>query len=123
MTRNHLDKYAAPVLRFGLVMLFLWFGLSQIISPGDWVAWVPEWASALMPAHTIILLNGAFETILGLALAAGFYTRIAALDASVAFLPFGDLRNHRVRRIGIEFGAVRALQADHMARVLDHRRL
>ena len=78
MTRNHLDKYAAPVLRFGLVMLFLWFGLSQIISPGDWVAWVPELASALMPAHTIILLNGAFETILGLALAAGFLTRIAA---------------------------------------------
>lgn len=70
--------YAIPVLRGGLALLFLWFGLSQVTAPNDWVAWVPEWASAIMSAQTIVLLNGIFETILGLLIAAGFYTRVAA---------------------------------------------
>ena len=71
--------YAPVVLRAGLVALFLWFGLSQITSPSQWISWLPEWTSSLpIGATTIVLLNGGFETILGLALAAGYWTRLVA---------------------------------------------
>jgi len=74
------EYFALPTLRFGIVALFLWFGLSQITSPGDWVAWVPEWPTALtgLSPTAIVFLNGAFETMLGVALVVGFYTRLAA---------------------------------------------
>lgn len=83
------------MLRGGLVFLFLWFGFSQVTAPGNWVSWVPEWLVVSlsnptfgldMPAQTIVLLNGAFEVILGLALAAGFMTRWVALLLSLHLL-------------------------------------
>ena len=78
------ERWALPVLRFGIVTLFLWFGLSQVTNPGEWIAWVPEWATNLgVSATTIVLFNGGFETIFGLALAAGFYTRLSALLLSI----------------------------------------
>ena len=83
MVHEKLSAFAQPVLRFGIVALFLWFGFSQLMSPGAWVSWVPQWAADLMPAQTIVLLNGGFETVFALALAAGFYTRIVALLLSL----------------------------------------
>ena len=76
---------APVVLRAGLVALFLWFGLSQLTAPGNWVSWVPEWPTTLLglsPA-VIVLLNGVFETVLGAALAVGFYTRWVSLALSL----------------------------------------
>jgi len=71
--------FGQVLLRGGLVALFLWFGLSQIAAPAEWIAWVPTWTAAFAPAQTLVMLNGAFEVILGLALAAGFLTRWVAL--------------------------------------------
>src|SRR5947209_1079813 len=51
----------------------------------------------------------------------GFF--VAALDAAVAVLPFGHERDHRVRRVAVEFRAVRAREPDDVARELDHREL
>jgi len=78
---HSMRDYAIPVLRGGLVVLFLWFGLSQVIDPSGWVAWVPEWPTALtgLSAETIVLLNGLFEMILGVMLLLGIWTRYVAL--------------------------------------------
>ena len=82
-----ISLYSPVVLRTGLVLLFLWFGLSQIMNPGDWVAWVPQWTESLgLSAATVVLLNGLFEVVLGVLLAIGFYTRIAALLLSLHLL-------------------------------------
>src|SRR6266702_1558048 len=48
---------------------------------------------------------------------------VAALDAAVAALPLGHERDHRVRRVAVEFRAVRAREADDVSRKLDHREL
>ena len=77
------SQYAPVVLRFGMVVLFLWFGLSQITNPGDWVSWVPAWTSVFLSPTMIVLLNGAFETVGGILLAVGFWTRWAALLLSL----------------------------------------
>jgi uncharacterized membrane protein YphA (DoxX/SURF4 family) len=71
--------WAPVVLRLGLVILFLWFGLSQVTDPAGWTSWVPGWAHSLpVPATTLVLLNGGFETVLGVALLLGYWTRIVA---------------------------------------------
>jgi uncharacterized membrane protein YphA (DoxX/SURF4 family) len=72
-------ELAPVVLRFGVTALFLWFGVSQLVDPAGWTSWLPTWTASLPVAgKTLVLLNGAFETVLSLALAAGWYTRIAA---------------------------------------------
>ena len=79
------DGFALPILRIGLVTLFLWFGFSQMTSPGDWVAWVPAWPTELtgLSAQTIVLLNGGFEVVFGTLLALGFFMRWVALLLSI----------------------------------------
>src|SRR5207247_9864718 len=44
---------------------------------------------------------------------------VAAFDLAVLGLPLGDERDHRMRRVGIEFGRIRAFEADLVARDLD----
>ncbi len=85
MTSLQIEKFALPVLRFGIAALFLWFGLSQLTAPGEWVSWVPAWPTTLfgLGPTTVVLLNGTFETILGAALAAGFFVRWVALLLSL----------------------------------------
>ena len=82
------ERFALPVLRFGLVALFLWFGFSQVINSAEWVSWVPVWPTALtgLSAETLVFLNGGFEVVLGSLLAVGFYTRLAALLLSFHLL-------------------------------------
>ena len=83
---------APTVLRFGLAVLFLWFGLSQVTNPEGWVAWVPEWPTAQtgISVEILVFLNGLFETILGTALALGFWTRLTAflLSAHLFFIAY-----------------------------------
>src|SRR5262249_7024722 len=47
----------------------------------------------------------------------------ALLDAPFAVVPLGDQRDHAVFGVRIELGAVRALQADHVAGEFDHGEL
>lgn len=65
------------VLRLGLAAVFLWFGFSQLLDGLSFVAWVPEWAVALLhiPPAMIVLGNGLFEVIAGALLALGLFVR------------------------------------------------
>lgn len=69
------------VLRFGLSIVFLWFGFSQLFDSIQWVGFVPEWAVKLihLPPAMIVLANGLFEVVLGTLLAMGFFVRYVAL--------------------------------------------
>lgn len=79
MWRIESSTYGSVILRLGLAALYLWFGLSQVTQPSDWLSWVPLWTERLPVSPTaIVIANGAFETIFGLFLAVGFQTRFAA---------------------------------------------
>lgn len=82
--QSEISGYAPVVLRFGLAFLFLWFGISQITSPDSWTVWVPEWGNSIfgLDAVKLVILNGWFETIGGLLLAIGLWTRWVALALS-----------------------------------------
>lgn len=94
-----LQRLSPLVLRLGLTALFLWFGLSQVFFPNDWISWVPTWVPDFshMDARTIVLLNGGFEVVFGVLLLLGIYVRFVVLLLglhllSIAYeLGYGDI--------------------------------
>ncbi len=79
-----MNKYAyvAPIiLRIGIAMVFIWFGYSQVTDQVQWTAYVPNSIIEIsgMTAESLVLFNGIFEIIFGIALLVGFWTRTAAL--------------------------------------------
>ncbi len=74
-----MTRCAALVLRFGWVGLFLWFGVQQLMHPGDWVGFLPEWTGYLpIPGEMLVQLNGWLEVCLAVLLAVGAWTRAVA---------------------------------------------
>lgn len=64
------------IIRIGLAFVFLWFGLSQLVSPDQWTAFVPAWATGMgITAHTLVLVNGIIEVVAGILLAFGLLVR------------------------------------------------
>ena len=84
MNLAKMHMFAPVVLRFGLVALFLWFGLSQVTAPAAWTSWLPTWTSSLPIApQQLVLLNGGFEVVFGVLLAIGYWTRLVALVLAI----------------------------------------
>ncbi len=71
--------YASLVLRCGLAVVILWFGVQQLLNAEAWTIWLPSWTaiSGIAPS-TIVYLNGGFEVAAGTALLFGFWTRLVA---------------------------------------------
>lgn len=93
---NKFKEYAPIILRVGISLVFLWFGLTQLINPQSFLGYVPDFLidhplemnhehpfqslhNLPLTAHIIIMGNGAFETIFGLLLITGLFTRISSL--------------------------------------------
>lgn len=74
-----LKRYVPVVVRIGVGFVFFVFGLWQIINPSGWFGYVPNFILALgFNPLTILLLNGIFDTIVGLSLLSGLYLRVFA---------------------------------------------
>ena len=75
------EAFAPVILRYGLSLLFLWFGFSQLLNAGAWISWVPAWVPSLahLGVDDIVILNGSFEVIAGAFLAIGIWVRWTAL--------------------------------------------
>lgn len=97
-------EYSIVILRLALAFVFLWFGINQLINQESFLGYVPQW---LYPhdiqmqhqhpmqfmhniptpsVHIILMANGIFETVAGILLLVGFYTRIAAFIAALHVL-------------------------------------
>lgn len=78
--------YAKILVRLGIVFVFLWFGLNQLIFPEDFMGYLPNFLLVMDSAKLFVLLNGAFEVAFGLLLLVGFFTRTSALILGVHLL-------------------------------------
>jgi uncharacterized membrane protein YphA (DoxX/SURF4 family) len=130
MDFEKIKEYAPVINRIGLSLVFLWFGISQLVNPLNFIGYLPDWAPSMMDrmmgsntggmmsmmtgiaspnAILLIRLNGVFELILGTMLILGFFTRIAALllAAHLFFitieLGYGDVA---VRDIGLTISTI-----------------
>src|SRR5689334_2860139 len=81
MDTNKFHSGAKAVLRYGFAVVFLWFGLSQILNPGQWLGFIPAWITAIsgLSAHTFVLGNGIFEVACALLLVCNIWTQWVAL--------------------------------------------
>ncbi len=87
--------YTPIVVRISIALVFLWFGINQLLVPKDFMGYLPSWViqdaagfghyfhSIIMLLHLtpamIIFFNGLLETVLGLLLLVGLFTRVSAL--------------------------------------------
>jgi len=70
---------AAILVRIAVSLVVLWFGLNQIFNRELLIGYLPQFAYALpIEPLTFILINGIFETIFGLLLIIGLFTRISS---------------------------------------------
>ncbi|MFA6536720.1 MAG: DoxX family protein [Candidatus Paceibacterota bacterium] len=77
---ENLEKAGPVILRFGLAIVFLWFGFSQLANPTQWTSFLPSFISiAPISAVKFVLLNGWFEIVGAVLLILGTYTRPVAL--------------------------------------------
>jgi len=65
------------LLRYGLGLVLLWFGFSNIFSQ-DFAGYVPSWATNILPLNVLLITTGIVEVVLGLLLIIGLFTRIAS---------------------------------------------
>jgi uncharacterized membrane protein YphA (DoxX/SURF4 family) len=78
-----LKKYAPLVLRFGLAIVLLWFGFSQLKNPMMWTRLLPHFASSIASPVTLIYINGIFEILLATFLLLGYFTRTTSALATL----------------------------------------
>ena len=75
-----LDCLVPVILRYGMAVVFAWFGAKQLIDPSTWTAFVPAFTTnPWISPETIILLNGWMEVVGAALLLAGFWMRPVAL--------------------------------------------
>ncbi len=106
-----LDSYAPTVLRVAIAAVFLYFGISQVSAPENWVSWLPDFVVKLSPVSdvTIIYLNGIFEIITGTMLALNYYRRIVATLLGLHLLHISLLMNFgplMVRDLGLSMATL-----------------
>ena len=73
-SRENLGLY---VLRFGLVIVYLYFGFAQLKNPTGWSGLVPDWAISIstLDAVSIVYGNAIFEIVSSILLALGIWSR------------------------------------------------
>lgn len=76
-------QYLAPLLlRVGLAIVFLYAATSSLVSPRDWIGYVPDFIQLLLPAEVVLVALSVVELVLAVWLLSGVYVRLAALVAA-----------------------------------------
>ncbi|MCH7850239.1 MAG: DoxX family protein [Nanoarchaeota archaeon] len=100
-------EYAPVILRIGISLTFLWFGLTQIFNPASLSVYLPNFVYSLsVDPLTFVRINGIFEAILGLFLLVGYHTRLSSfiLGIHLLIISFGlGYNDIAVRDVGLVF--------------------
>ena len=86
---RHPAKTAHAILRIGLGAVFLIFGTWKIVTPVDWILFLPDGVAGVvkgvesLDAFGVLKLMGFIEAVLGFQLITGLFTRVSAALCSV----------------------------------------
>jgi uncharacterized membrane protein YphA (DoxX/SURF4 family) len=95
------------ILRLGLAIVFLYFGIFQILDQSKWIYFVPDrffnfYISEILKSK-IVFLNGIFDTVIALSLISGLFIKI------FSFLGFIHLISITIFSLGFEPSGIRDL--------------
>jgi uncharacterized membrane protein YphA (DoxX/SURF4 family) len=101
------EEIGVYILRLGLAVVFLYFGISQILDQYKWIYFVPDrflnfYISEILKSK-IVFLNGIFDTVIALSLISGLFIRI------FSFLGFIHLFSITIFSLGFEPSGIRDL--------------
>ncbi|MBI2662001.1 DoxX family membrane protein [Candidatus Woesearchaeota archaeon] len=103
------QEYGLILLRISVALVFVWFGVSQIYTPYNWIGFIPPFISSLISAQTVVMINGSLEIILGLMMIFGIYLRFAALVLGVHVIGIALSLGYTavtVRDLGLGFASI-----------------
>ena len=103
-----MQRWAPVLVRIGLALVFLWFGSQQLMNPQQWTSFIPSFIT-FISAIKMVVLNGWFEVVLGVALLAGFHVRPVALLLGLHLLSIAfsvGLSPIGVRDFGLSFATL-----------------
>jgi len=80
--------YSTVIIRIGLALVLLWFGIDEIVNPEKWFGYFPQSLISLIniDLSTFFIINGVFEIIVGILFLVGFKTRIVAVISALHLL-------------------------------------
>lgn len=106
-----LDKFkeeSIPIVRYSVGLVFFLFGISQLLNPVLWTAWVPQFIP--FAPKTVVITNGIFDLIIGFFLILGLFLRFFSFIGILHLI--GITASVGYNDIGIrDFGILLALVA------------
>lgn len=88
------------LLRLGLAFVFGYAAISSLISPNDWIGYLPKAATDIIPGDTLLKIMSVYELALTAWLLVGRWTRYAAL---LSALTLGGITAANISLIPISF--------------------
>lgn len=88
MVAAHANKNntASLLIRSGLAIVFLYAATSTLITPQDWVIYLPHFVTSLIDPTTLVRIFAVYELVLAGLLIAGRYIRWVGLLTAITFL-------------------------------------
>ncbi len=86
LNKKELSTYAPIVTRISISLVFLWFGINQIINYEKFISYLPDLLLLSSYTKELILFNGIFELIFGTLLIIGLFTRFVSFILSLHLL-------------------------------------
>lgn len=125
--KGRLSLIAPFVLRIGIAIVLLWFGVNELMRPHVWTAYVPEIVAQYLPfsVYLFVIFNGVVEVILGFLLVVGYRIRIVSglvtlhLLLIVLSVGYNDIG---VRDFGLFMAALSLFLMEHHPLSMDNRR-
>lgn len=91
LERNNREALVSIFLRWGLAVAFLYASISAFLTPENWIAFIPQFIKAIIPARTFLHIHSIGEMILALWLLSNkkiFYAATLSALALLAIIVF-----------------------------------
>lgn len=86
INKETLRHWGHALLRYGLAVVLLWFGFSQLKSPAGWTRLIPQAMPTVLSATSWVYVNGIFEVVIAILLMLGLFTRIVSALVGIHIL-------------------------------------
>ena len=98
------------ILRIGLVVVFAYAAVSQLLQPYQWTGYIPSFATSFMSLRAAVAAMAVYELLLVAWLVSGKYLRYAALASALTLAGIVSLNLGQLavtfRDVGLIFAAV-----------------